>query len=95
MYLLQLNLDSLFFLTLLYVIEQKHLFSTDYRTIIKYINDGPFTPGMPQEAPSRTGIWLGLQIVKQYMNKHEKLTLVDLMNENDYGMLLRESAYQP
>ena len=78
-----------------YVIEQKHLFSTDYRTIIKYVNDGPFTPGMPQESPSRTGIWLGLQIVKHYMNKHEDYNLVALMKENDYGMLLRESGYQP
>lgn len=78
-----------------YIIEQKHLFSTDYRTIIKYVNDGPFTPGMPQESPSRTGIWLGLQIVKQYMSKQEEFTLVDIMKENDYGMLLRESAYQP
>lgn len=78
-----------------YIIEQKHLFSTDYRTIIKYVNDGPFTPGMPQESPSRTGIWIGLQIVKQFMNTHEAFSLVDLMKENDYGMLLRESSYQP
>lgn len=78
-----------------YIIEQKHLFSTEYRTIIKYINDGPFTPGMPEESPSRTGIWMGLQIVKEFMEKNENYTLEKLMNENDYGMILRASAFQP
>lgn len=78
-----------------YIIEQKHLFNTNYRTIIKYINDGPFTAGMPEESPSRTGIWLGWQIVQNYMDKHEDYSLVDLMKENDYALLLRESGYQP
>lgn len=78
-----------------YIIEQKHLFNTEYRTIIKYINDGPFTPGMPEESPSRTGIWMGLQIVKEFMKKNEDYTLEKLMKENDYGMILRASAFQP
>jgi gliding motility-associated lipoprotein GldB len=78
-----------------YIIEQKHLFTTDYRTVIKYINDGPFTPGMPQESPSRTGIWIGWQIVKEYMAKHPKYSIAELMHDNDYATLLRESAYQP
>ncbi|WP_372752719.1 gliding motility lipoprotein GldB [Labilibaculum sp.] len=78
-----------------YIIEQKHLFSSEYRTIIKYINDGPFTQGMPSESPSRTGIWIGWQIVNDYMEKHPKYSLSQLMQEKDYAMLLRESAYQP
>ncbi|WP_320017839.1 gliding motility lipoprotein GldB [Labilibaculum manganireducens] len=78
-----------------YIIEQKHLFTSEYRTVIKYINDGPFTPGMPQESPSRTGIWIGWQIVKEYMVKHPEVTINQLMTENDYAAMLRESAYQP
>ena len=78
-----------------YIIEQKHLFTSEYRTVIKYINDGPFTPGMPQESPSRTGIWIGWQIVKKYMEKYPKHTIAQLMGEEDYAMLLRESSYQP
>ena len=78
-----------------YIIEQKHLFTTEYRTIIKYINDGPFTPGMPQESPSRTGIWIGWQIVKEFMNNHPKYTLKELMEDNDYEKILRESTFQP
>ncbi|MDM8161671.1 gliding motility lipoprotein GldB [Labilibaculum sp. K2S] len=78
-----------------YIIEQKHLFTSEYRTVIKYINDGPFTPGMPQESPSRTGIWIGWQIVKEYMAKHPEVTINQLMTENDYATMLRASAYQP
>ncbi len=78
-----------------FIIEKKHLFTTHYRTIVKYINDGPFTPGMPKEAPAQTGVWLGLQIVKSYMNQHKDVTLKQLMEINDYGMILRESGYQP
>jgi len=78
-----------------FIIEQKHLFTSEYRTVIKYINDGPFTPGMPQESPSRTGIWIGWKIVIEYMAKHPKYSIDQLMHENDYAMLLRESAYQP
>lgn len=78
-----------------FIIEKKHLFTTHYRTIVKYVNDGPFTPGMPKKAPAKTGVWLGLQIVKSYMNKHKDITLVQLMQMNDYGKILRESGYQP
>jgi gliding motility-associated lipoprotein GldB len=78
-----------------FIIEQKHLFSTQYRIIKKYINDGPNTSGMPSESPSRTGIWLGYQIVKEYMKNHPRLSLSDLMNENDYDKILRESTFQP
>ncbi len=78
-----------------FIIEQKHLFTSHYRTIVKYINDGPFTPGMPREAPAKTGIWLGLQIVKSYMNQHKEVTLKQLMEMDDYGKILRESGYQP
>ncbi len=78
-----------------FIIEKKHLFTSHYRTIVKYVNDGPFTPGMPKDAPAKTGVWLGLQIVKSYMNQHKEITLQQLMQINDYGKILRESGYQP
>jgi hypothetical protein len=78
-----------------HIIEQKHLFNSQYRTIIKYINDGPNTSGMPAESPSRTGIWLGLQIVKEFMKNNPEYKLEKLMKENDYAMILRKSGFQP
>lgn len=78
-----------------YLIEQKHLFSTDASMARNYINDAPFTTGMPQESPGRIGTWIGLQIVKSYMEKHKEIELPALMANDDYAAILRESAYQP
>lgn len=78
-----------------YLIEQKHLFSTDASMTRNYINEAPFTTGMPQESPGRIGTWIGLQIVKSYMKKHSDVSLPTLMANNDYASILRESAYQP
>ena len=78
-----------------YLIEQKHLFSTHSSMTRNYINDAPFTTGMPQESPGRIGTWIGLQIVKSYMTKHSELSIPQLMANNDYAAILRESAYQP
>lgn len=77
-----------------YIIEHKHLFSTESSMTRNYINDAPFTSGMPQESPGRIGTWIGLQIVKSYMEKHDEVSLPDLMLNDDYASLLRDSAYE-
>lgn len=78
-----------------YLIEQKHLFNTEFRMLRNYINDAPFTAGMSHESPGRIGTWIGLQIVKSYMTRHSEISLPDLMSNNDYTSILRESSYQP
>ncbi len=78
-----------------YLIEKKHLFNTNTSMARNYINDAPFTTGMPQVSPGRIGTWLGLQIIKSYMEKHSDVSLPVLMANNDYAGILRESAYQP
>jgi len=78
-----------------YIIDQKHLFSTDLMLIRKYMNDAPFTAPISQESPGRFGTWLGWQIVQSYMNKNPNITLDDLMKENNYQKMLEESGYKP
>lgn len=77
------------------IIDQKHLFSTDVQLIRKYMNDAPFTAPISQESPGRLGTWLGWQIVESYMNKNPKITLTDLMKENNYQKMLENSGYRP
>lgn len=77
-----------------FFVSNKYLFSTDYKTIMKYTNDGPFTSGMPKESPGQAAIWLALQILEDYVAENE-CGLVELMQENDYNHILRKSAYQP
>lgn len=77
------------------IIDQKHLFSTDVQLIRKYMNDAPFTSPISQESPGRLGTWIGWQIVQSYMDKNPKVSLTDLMNEDNYQKILEESGYKP
>ena len=78
-----------------YMIDQKHLFSTDVQLIRKYMNDAPFTAPVSQDSPGRLGTWLGWQIVESYMSKNPKATLTDLMKINNYQKMLEDSGYRP
>ncbi len=75
------------------LVEDKLLFTTDENKIMKYITDGPFTSGLPQESPSRVGIWLGWQMVRAYMNDHSNLSVEDLVNEKNSQKILK--SYKP
>ncbi len=78
-----------------YLIEKKMLFSTNRMDIIRYIKDGPSTSGFPRQSPARAAIWIGWQIVRQYMTKHPEITLEELMQNNDYQQILNDSEYFP
>ncbi|MGE4288086.1 MAG: hypothetical protein AB7E36_05305 [Salinivirgaceae bacterium] len=79
----------------MYLIENKLLFSSDYKDIKRYIDDGPFTSTFSRESPSRTGRWLGYQIVKSYLKQHPEITLQELMQLSDYQQILSNSKYKP
>lgn len=77
------------------LIEKKLLFSSDRMDIVRFINDGPTTSSFPQQSPGRAGIWIGWQIVRQYMKKHPEITLKQLMHDSDYQQILNNSQYFP
>jgi len=78
-----------------YLVERKMLFSNKRMDIVRYINDAPSTSGFPLESPGRAGVWLGWQIIRQYMRKHPKITLAELMENNNYQQILNDSEYFP
>lgn len=78
-----------------YLIEKKMLYSNKRMDIIRYVNDAPTTSGFPLESPGRTGVWIGWQIVRQYMEKHPEVTLPKLMANHDAQQILNESEYDP
>jgi hypothetical protein len=60
-----------------------------------YVNDGPFTQGMPETSPGNIGAFLGLQIVKAYVKKHEeKKNPVELLKISA-STIIKESGYKP
>jgi hypothetical protein len=77
------------------LIENKRLYSTGRMDIKRLIDDSPYTNGFPLESPGRTGIWIGWQIVREYMKKHPEVTLPQLMALDDSQKILNDSKYFP
>lgn len=75
------------------IIDKNILYSTDQKIIEKYINEAPFTAGLPQESPGRVGCWMGWQMVKAYMNEFPQLKLPDLVKEKNPKKILK--YYKP
>ena len=75
------------------LVENKLLFETNYVTVKRMTEDGPFTPNIPG-SPGKAPSWIGYRIVERYM-KHSNATLPELMVDNDYRKILEVSAYNP
>ena len=72
-----------------YMIEQDVLYSEDEMLEVNWITDGPFTKGLSDTSPARMGIWMGWQIVKDYMNANPDVTLTQMVNEPNSKRILK------
>lgn len=77
-----------------YLMENKQLYNNSQLVLAKYINPAPFTASFTQESPGQAALWVGLQVVKSYMDNNS-VTLPELMKETDYQKILEESMYKP
>ncbi len=75
------------------LVERDLVYNQDPMEINKLMNDGPFTPGMPQESPGAIGKWLGYRMMEYYVKKNPNITLPELMRESDKKKILK--AYKP
>ena len=72
------------------IVENKELYSTDWRTIMKYTQPAPFTNGYSQEhSPGRLGVYMGWKMVSSFMKAHKELSLQDLMSITDAQEIMR------
>ncbi len=78
-----------------HLVDMELLYNTELEQVRKFMGDAPFIPGFPEGSPGRVGHWLGHQIVKAYMDKHPKITLKELMANENANQLLIESSYKP
>jgi hypothetical protein len=78
-----------------WLIENKKLFSTDFKEIRSFVGESPFTVELSKDAPGRIGIWIGWQIVKKYMENNPKITIEQLMKDNDFQGVLNNAKYNP
>lgn len=78
-----------------HLVEKKLLFSTDPLVIRKLLEDAPYTYYFTGESPGRAAVWLGRQIVREFVRRNPDLPLGVLMSRRDYQEILRESRYDP
>ena len=78
-----------------HLVEEELLFSTQYMSINKWINQAPFVSGIPKDSPGRLGQWVGWQIVRKYMAENPKITIQELMLNQDAQEILTKSRYKP
>lgn len=75
------------------LVAKDQLFSKKGEDIGRWMNDGPFTNGLPRESPGHLGEWIGLCMVQSYMKANPKTTYAQLFALQDHNAVLR--AYKP
>jgi hypothetical protein len=78
-----------------YFVQQNLLYKSDWQSNMHFMNDGPSTQGMPEDAPGRIGPFVGWKIVKEYMKHHPEVTLQKLMENKDAMQIFSQSKYRP
>lgn len=78
-----------------FFLEKKLLYTKDFKVVNKYCGEAPFSAGMPDESPGRTGIWLGWKIVTAFMKNNKDITIEQLMLNNNSKQILNSSRYKP
>lgn len=77
-----------------YFAEKNRLYENNMKNVQELITEGPFTAAISKECPPRIAMWVGLQIVKSYMENNE-VTMEQLMSEKDAQKILSKSKYRP
>ncbi len=76
-------------------VKNRFLYSTDYLTINKLTQPGPFTDGFSRESPAGMADWFGWQMVRSYVKKYPETRLPDLLKWKDAQGMLEASGYKP
>lgn len=76
-------------------VQNELLYETSHFVKKKYLDERPKTLEIGNKAPGRIGVWLGWEIVKQYMEKHPEKSLPELMETKDAQQIFMQSKYKP
>jgi hypothetical protein len=77
-----------------FFVSNSLVYNNDPSLIKNYIGDSPKTQELGEGAPGYIGLFVGWQIVKEFMEKNEKVKLDELM-AMDAKRVFEESGYRP
>lgn len=72
-----------------YLVDEKLLFSENERDQANFLNDAPFTVGLPEKGPDRLGQFLGWRMIQSYLEQYPETTLEELI-QLPYNTILQE-----
>jgi len=79
-----------------YFAKEKLLYSTHWQDILRYVNDGPTSTGMPPESPGNIGTFIGWQLARTYLDKHPEAKWNDFVKDTRPAQrILEEAGYKP
>lgn len=79
-----------------FFIRENLLYSHDWQKILRYVNEGPTSAGMPEQSPGNVGTWIGLQIVKRYAAEHGGMAMDSLLRLSmEPQTFLQQAKYKP
>lgn len=77
-----------------HIIDRELLNSENPAVNAKYFGERPYVAEIGPDCPARIGQWLGWRIVEMYRMKNPKVSLQELMQNEDAGAILRGSKYR-
>lgn len=77
------------------LIENRSLFSSDWRLLTNYMQPAPFTTGLSADSPGQMGVYLGYNLVKAFAENNPSLSLSDIVYETSSQKILSMSGYNP
>ncbi len=78
-----------------YKLDNDLLYTSDHRIINQFTGEAPFTSAFGRDSAPRTGVWLGWQIVREYMRRNPEVDLQKLLSEGDSRKILAGARYRP
>jgi len=75
------------------VVAKELVYTKDPKEIDRFMNDGPFTPGLPRESPGHLGEWIGYRLVQSYMKANPDVSFAQLFAMRDPQAILK--TYKP
>jgi hypothetical protein len=77
------------------IIENRLLYSTEGQYFRMFLADGPCSMEFSKDSPPRLGEWIGLRIIRAYMQNNSGISLRQMMDEKDAQKVLTLSGYKP
>lgn len=76
-------------------LKEIDIYSRDYLKFQKHFSEAPFTPELANrdESAPKLGIFIGWQIVKNYMKNNKEATLKEMLEEENAQAFLEKSRY--